>query len=84
MVTDGVLAIFVLIAKIQLTTVTIYVSYKIDLLQTEIVNDTATTDAHGQSTRNSQAGERDWLTDGVLASCVHIAKKSINKGNDPC
>ena len=42
------LAIFVLIAKIQLTTVTIYVSYKIDLLQTEIVNDTATTDAHGR------------------------------------
>ena len=53
----------------------IHVSYKIDLLRTAIVNDTATTDAHGQCTGNSQAGERDWLTDGVLASCVHIAKK---------
>ena len=68
----------------KLTKVMIHVSYKIDLLRTAIVNDTATTDAHGQCTGNSQAGERDWLTDGVLASCVHIAKKSINKGNDPC
>ena len=78
------LAIFVLIAKIQLTTVTIDVSYKIDLLRTAIVNDTATTDAYGQFASNRQAAKRDWLTDGVLASCVHIAKKSINKGNDPC
>ena len=78
------LAIFVLIAKIQLTTVTIDVSYKIDLLRTAIVNNTTTTDGHGQFAGNSQAAERDWLTDGVLASCVHIAKKSINKGNDPC
>ena len=43
--TDGVLAIFVLIAKIQLT---IDVSYKIDLLRTAIVNNTTTTDAHGR------------------------------------
>ena len=47
------------------------VSYKIDLLRTAIVNNTTTTDAHGQFAGNSQAAERNWLTDGVLASCVH-------------